>query len=146
MKEIRFSVPGDPIGQGRPRFTRKNRIPYDPPKSKQYKAKVQREFQKVYRGKPFKGDIGVAITAWFGVPKSYTVKRKLACLQGVERPHKKPDADNIEKGLLDALNGLAYLDDKQIIELQISKRYAQTGQGRVDVKIEEYDMIGVNEQ
>ena len=38
-------------------------------------------------------------------------------------PAKKPDTDNIAKAILDALNGLAYYDDAQIVELTVAKRY-----------------------
>ncbi len=39
------------------------------------------------------------------------------------RPTMKPDNDNIAKSVLDALNGLAYVDDKQIVELKVNKYY-----------------------
>ena len=38
-------------------------------------------------------------------------------------PVKKPDCDNIAKAILDALNGLAYEDDSQIVSAVILKRY-----------------------
>ena len=41
-------------------------------------------------------------------------------LSGKMRPTMKPDNDNIAKSVLDALNGLAYVDDKQIVELKVS--------------------------
>ncbi len=36
---------------------------------------------------------------------------------------KKPDCDNIAKIILDALNGLAYDDDAQVVKLYVEKRY-----------------------
>lgn len=44
-------------------------------------------------------------------------------LSGKMRPTMKPDNDNIAKSVLDALNGLAYVDDKQIVELKVNKYY-----------------------
>ena len=44
-------------------------------------------------------------------------------------PTKKPDADNIGKVVLDALNGIAYEDDKQVIELRVSKQYSEEREG-----------------
>lgn len=35
----------------------------------------------------------------------------------------KPDADNIGKIILDALNGIAYADDNQVTQLNIKKNY-----------------------
>jgi Holliday junction resolvase RusA-like endonuclease len=40
------------------------------------------------------------------------------------KPTTKPDTDNIAKICLDALNGIAYHDDAQIVELQVSKLYS----------------------
>lgn len=41
-------------------------------------------------------------------------------------PLKKPDADNVAKIILDALNGIAYLDDKQVVDLGVHKSYNAT--------------------
>lgn len=41
------------------------------------------------------------------------------------RPTKKPDLDNVIKIILDGLNGLAYGDDKQVVELKALKCYAK---------------------
>ena len=38
-------------------------------------------------------------------------------------PTVKPDTDNIAKSILDALNGIAYKDDKQVVTLSVKKRY-----------------------
>jgi len=40
----------------------------------------------------------------------------------------KPDLDNLVKGVLDSLNGLAYHDDSQVSELHITKCHAAEGQ------------------
>ena len=47
-------------------------------------------------------------------------------LNGELRPTKKPDCDNIAKVILDALNGIAYHDDSQVVELVVHKHYAET--------------------
>lgn len=54
-------------------------------------------------------------------------------LSGELLPTKKPDIDNITKCVLDALNGIAYHDDSQIVRLTVEKFYAQ--QPRVEVDI-----------
>nr|DAN73502.1 MAG TPA: Endodeoxyribonuclease RusA [Caudoviricetes sp.] len=33
----------------------------------------------------------------------------------------KPDIDNVTKAVLDALNGVAYDDDKQVVSLRVTK-------------------------
>ena len=47
------------------------------------------------------------------------------------RPTVKPDCDNLAKSILDSLNGLAYQDDKQVVELSIKKYYAENAEVRV---------------
>ena len=52
-----------------------------------------------------------------------------------ERPAKKPDIDNVAKAFLDAMNGTVYLDDTQVVELNIKKVYSAVA--GVDVAIME---------
>ena len=61
-------------------------------------------------------------------------------LRGCIFPSKKPDADNIAKIVLDALNGVAYEDDSQVINLSVQKRYSE--EARVFVHIEEFAIRG----
>lgn len=49
------------------------------------------------------------------------------------RPIVKPDCDNISKNILDALNGIAYPDDKQVVTLVIRKWYANKSLVRVTI-------------
>ncbi len=48
-------------------------------------------------------------------------------------PTKKPDFDNIQKIICDALNGVAYYDDSQIVKADIEKVYRTTP--RVEVTV-----------
>ena len=58
-------------------------------------------------------------------PKSWSQKKQQAAYDGSVYPTTKPDPDNILKLYLDALNGIVWVDDKQIVDLSISKRYAE---------------------
>jgi len=71
------------------------------------------------------------------IPQSYSKKRTEACLSGLERPAKKPDIDNVAKAFLDAMNGTVYLDDTQVVELNIKKVYSAAA--GVDVAIMEVE-------
>ena len=131
---IRFTVPGAPVGKGRPRFTRSGHA-YTPEKTAVYEERV-RLCWKIQSGKGFAGGVPLAasITAFFPLPKSLPAK-KTAALDGT--PHtKKSDADNVAKAVLDALNGCAYPDDSQIAFLSVRK-YQTAGTPRVEVTIEE---------
>ena len=69
------------------------------------------------------------------VPKSDSKLKKQTKLVGEIRPTTKPDCDNLAKSILDSLNGLAYQDDKQVVELEVKKFYAE--QPEVKVKLME---------
>lgn len=66
-------------------------------------------------------------------PKSITKARRAAMLAGLVPPATKPDCSNYAKGVEDALNGIAFIDDALIINLHVSKAYAETA--GVDVMI-----------
>ena len=69
------------------------------------------------------------------IPSSKSKKFKQAAIEGIERPAKKPDPDNIFKCLTDALSGVAYKDDKQIVDARIHKWYAEVPRVEVRIKI-----------
>lgn len=58
--------------------------------------------------------------------------RSIALAIDIYRPQKRGDIDNILKVLLDSLNGVAYVDDSQIVELRI-KRNDDKKNPRVEV-------------
>lgn len=132
--KVTFTVPGIPVGKGRPRFMR-NGHTYTPQKTRDYEDKVV-QCWKCQSWKGFADGIPLTatVTAFFTVPKS-TSKKKAAAMDGT--PHiKRPDADNVAKAILDALNGHAYNDDSAIALLTVRK-YQTTGASRVEVTIEE---------
>ena len=129
MQELKFEIPGSPIGQGRPKFSTINGHPkaYDPEKSRNYKAYVRMLATQAMKETGFEmidGPCVLDIIAYFEVPKSKSKKFREAALLDQERPTKKPDADNIVKAIQDALNGLAYKDDAYIVHLTCQKFYS----------------------
>ena len=85
------------------------------------------------------GPLKVTIITYFAIPKSTSKKKAKQMLDYEILPTVKPDTDNIAKSILDSLNGIAYLDDKQVVNLQVEKYYAETSS--VSVKIEEIEEI-----
>ena len=57
-------------------------------------------------------------------PKATSNKARERMAAGLEVPAKKPDIDNLLKAVLDALNGKAYHDDNQIVEISAKKLYS----------------------
>ena len=118
-------IPGKPLGKQRPRVL-KSGITYTPKKTVNYETFVKMMYLEKYAGeKPFEGPVSVEIVALYQIPKSASKKRKEAMKRGAIKPTVRPDVDNISKIITDALNGVAYLDDKQIIECSVNKCYAE---------------------
>ena len=124
---IRFVIPGEPQGKGRPKFSRQGSFvkTYTPAKTENYEAHIKACFMASGAGMIPQGvEIGMEITAFYSIPKSTSKKRAALMREGVIRPAKKPDFDNVAKVICDALNKIAYYDDAQIVEAAFAKFYA----------------------
>lgn len=141
-----FTIPGEPVGKGRPRFGRTKNggvHTYTPDKTAKYEALVTRCYRATIGYTIKYAPIGVEIEAYFPIPKSYPKKRVQDIAEERELPMKKPDCDNIVKIILDALNGVAYYDDKQVVDVRCRKHYAKPEEsGRVVVTIWSANPIG----
>lgn len=129
---VKITIPGTPVAKGRPRFTRVGH-PYTPDKTKQYEQAVRRCYE-TQSGVSFPGGTPVfaQIHAYFPIPKSYSKKKK-ATLEGAFHL-KRPDADNIAKAILDALNGFAYPDDSAV-QLTGALKFYTNAAPRVEVTL-----------
>ncbi len=134
MSKIFFSIPGEPKGKGRPRFSRKGKFVkiYTPEETTNYEDHVRNEYRKAAHGQIFTGEVHMEIDCYFSIPKSTSKKKTALMVSGEIRPTKKPDADNVAKIVADALNNVAYKDDTQIVEL-IVRRWYTDGFASVDV-------------
>ena len=131
MEKVIFIVHGEPRGKGRPRFTRSGHA-YTDEKTKQYESLVRASYLK--NGHKFTSPVRVTIMAHFKPPKK---SKKVVgdMLDGHILPTKKPDVDNIAKIILDGLNGVAWDDDTQVVDLSVGKYYSE--EPRVAVMVEE---------
>lgn len=130
--KFKFTIPGEPKAKQRPRMTKKGHT-YTPKQTVNYENWVKQCYIMEHFGKQVEGQLKATITAYFAIPKSKSKKDKEKMLFGEIRPGKL-DCDNIAKAVLDALNKIAYDDDKQVVDLTVSKYYAETP--RVEVEIE----------
>ena len=129
---MNLEIKGQPVGKGRPRLSRYGT--YTPEKTKNYEEYVKLCYINKYNisQTPTEKPLKVKITAFFEVPTSYSNKKKKEL---IGQPHaKKPDIDNISKIILDALNGLAYKDDNQIVELEVKKLYGEEAKVILDIE------------
>lgn len=117
---MKFEVPGVPVAKGRPRF--ENGHVRTPTKTVEYEDFVKLCFYKA-GGQITEHPVRMMIDAYYPVPKGTPSKKAAAMMDGRIKRTARPDVDNIGKIVLDALNGLAYVDDKQVIELQVRKHW-----------------------
>lgn len=126
--KIEFTIPGEPKGKGRPRFTKSGHA-YTPKSTAEYETAVKAAYyEAVGANCRFEAGIplGMHITAYCGIPKSAGKKKHADMMSQLILPTKKPDADNIVKVIADALNRVAYYDDAQIVHLSYGKVYGET--------------------
>lgn len=126
---MEFTIPGAPIGKARPVITKNGA--FTPKKTASYENLVK----LAYPGGITENAVEVSIRAFYQVPKSKSKSQRERMLAGGVWPMKKPDCDNIAKVILDALNGIAYLDDRQVVRLSVEKRYSANP--RVEVCLRE---------
>lgn len=138
--QIELIVYGNPVAQGRPRFSRQGGFvkTYDPIKSKAYKALIRLELQPLLSRPdftPIDRDCRLRLKVYRAIPASFSKKKRQEAVDGRIRPTTKPDTDNYVKGVLDALNGTVIKDDSVVCEIEAVKLYSD--RPRIEVVIEE---------
>ena len=116
LKKLRFVVPGEAVGKGRPKFT-------------------MHCYRSKYRN--YISDKAVKVMTFIYVKpaKSLSKKKRAKLLNNEFLPTKKPDVDNVQKCILDALNKVAFKDDVQVVDQVTMKRFGE--EDKVIVVIEE---------
>lgn len=142
MRSVTFQVPGKPQGKARARTVMNkalgHSVSYTPESDLLYENLIKSRFLDQADG--FYLETGTPVTlrivARFMPPASTSKKKQKQMLEGEILPLKKPDMDNIVKVVADALNGVAYHDDTQVILVSAKKAYsAMEG---LDITVEEY--------
>ena len=130
-------VEGKVEGKQRPRFRKVGNFvqTYTPKQTRYYEKLIADEYKK-QSGVLFPAEmpLGLRIRAFMGIPSTFSKIKKNRAIEGELRPTKKPDADNIAKSILDGLNGVAYADDKQVVELSVKKYYGTLERVEIDIQ------------
>lgn len=119
-----FIIHAVPKPKGRPRVTRSGHA-FTPKATREYEKLIVSEWD-IQHGKatPIENPIAVRVMFYMPIPKATSNKARERMAAGLEVPAKKPDIDNLLKAVLDALNGKAYHDDNQIVEISAKKLYS----------------------
>ena len=111
---ISITIPGKPVPKARP-FVRKDGRVFTPKETAVFEQAVRLHAMATMKGhKILTGPIRLSVTAFFSIPKSWTLSQKAKAMSGALRHTKRPDLSNIIKSVEDALNGIVYADDAQI--------------------------------
>lgn len=133
---IVFTVYGEPVAQGRPRATvmRGHIKMYDPKKSSDYKDYVRLAASQHAPERLLEGPLSLQIRIFRPIPSHISKKKVEQAEAGILRPTTKPDTDNYVKGIKDALKGVIWKDDSQVVDLVASKYYGVRPRVEVTIK------------
>lgn len=123
--QLFFTFEIEPVPQLRPRVSSRGgyvRV-YDPPKVANFKRILRSLAVNQYARPPLLGPLSVSLTFYRPVQKSISQSERELRLSNESKPVVKPDTDNYVKATLDALNGVLWHDDAQIVKIIGEKRY-----------------------
>lgn len=131
MTPLHFVVDLAPVAKGRARsrvVKAKGRTfvsHYTPPETRAWEATVARYGRAAMAGRePITGPVELLTVFLLPVPASWPDWKRRLALEGQVVPTTKPDWDNLGKAAADALNGIAWVDDSQVVDCFTRKRYA----------------------
>lgn len=127
---LTITIPGEMRGKGRPRFGTAGGQPraFTDPKTRSAEAWVRSRAADAWAGAPLAGPVTLQMSIGVAVPASWSKRKRADALSGAIWPTSKPDLDNVLKLVGDALNGIVWQDDKQIVRAEVVRRYVEAPQ------------------
>jgi Holliday junction resolvase RusA-like endonuclease len=127
MKRVSFEVNGDPVPKARARTVRKGgrTWSFTPKKVAQWEKKLREEALKHFP-EPIQGPVSLTLGFYMIRPKSRRLDNYCATT---------PDLDNLEKAVLDGLNGVAYEDDRCVVVKSAAKLYTRGDDPHISVVV-----------
>lgn len=132
-KRIRIKIPVEPKPKGRPRVTFKNGFvrTYTPGATQAAEEELRAYFVQ-HREKAFMEHEPVKMSITFYRRRSKWKPKNNPSPYDKLLPVRKPDIDNFAKMVLDAANGILFVDDAQITKLILAKRWSENGNSHAD--------------
>ena len=115
-----FEIPGKPRAKQSARaVATTNGIRfYQPTEVVNYHARIGAVARTVIT-EPLTGAVALRLSVVLRTPVSWSKTRKAR----LNRATVRPDLDNTTKAFMDGLNGIAWVDDRQVIKLEVEKHY-----------------------
>lgn len=125
---IRLFIPGRPVAKGRPRFTRSGRA-ITPKATRVYERFVAMHAKKaLVNVEPLACPVELQVMFLFQRPKKIGKDHILYGWPGRQWLGHRPDLSNLIKAVEDAIIGIVYLDDSQVVSIISAKMYAAEGE------------------
>lgn len=124
MNRIEFTINGECMPKARPRFSKFGHV-YTTPKTRAYEN-IVKSTAIDNRVPCITTALRVELIIYKSIPKSFSKKKRELANEGKIYPVVKPDIDNYVKAVLDGLNGVLFVDDKQIVDFRAMKRYSDS--------------------
>jgi Holliday junction resolvase RusA-like endonuclease len=127
MSEVFILIPGAPFGKQSVRSTVRGgfAVNYMPKETVEYEAHCGREASLSMQGRPLiTGPVELKLQLFYPIPESWSKKRKEAARLGAVVPTKKPDSSNCLKAIEDGFTGAVWVDDCQVVDHHITKRFS----------------------
>jgi Holliday junction resolvase RusA-like endonuclease len=123
-KSLKIIIPGVPVPKHRPRFAKRGKFVTTYSDQVEEENAVRLCVKSQVRGiKPYPEALALMATFFMPIPTSHSKKKQDEMLSGKIHHVKRPDADNMLKFYLDCMNGIAFVDDSQIVVPLVIKRY-----------------------
>ena len=120
---IEITIEGKPIAKKRPRFVRRGKFVSAYNEQETEEGRWLWEALPQVGNKKFEGPVKMECDFIMPIPKSTSIKKRVAMITGKTSHTKKPDLDNCLKFVKDCLNGHAWIDDAQVVEVTAKKYY-----------------------
>jgi len=128
-KVIRLTIPGKPTAKKRPRhrvYKSGKQVTYTPRETVSTENLIALSFRQEHPGfELLQGALSLVVIAYMPIPKSWSQRNKDKALLEELFPTTKPEADNILKLVADALEGIVYHCDSQIVDCRLMKLYGE---------------------
>jgi Holliday junction resolvase RusA-like endonuclease len=126
---LEFTVPGEAAPQGSKRAVRlpngRTVLLESSKRLKPWRGLVSMCAAEAWKEPPTTAPVELHATFTFVRPKSHFTA-KGALKSGARPAPGKPDLDKLARGLCDGLTGIVYVDDSQIVRLNLRKEYGPT--------------------
>ena len=123
MNKIKFSVDGEPAPWGV--YTRRTRSP-SKDRLKTYQDLIRLAARQAMVGRePHEGPVWLELHFYRGMPARAPRHTYTLLAWAARHVLKRPDVDNLGKGCCDAMNGIVFLDDAQVVQKTVTKRFGR---------------------